>query len=535
MDLSTTPRSVGFKLFSICALIIISASGLVLKITPYNIATSPDSIAYLDAAQHINAGDGLVSTNYVYGAEQKLVPFTVWPPLYPAVLSLSPSIENAPLFAAVQVAMIILSLNGVLMFFILRKIIGDLLSLMAVAVFMISSANVIVTNYAWSEPLTILMLLFSIHFSMNCHKAAKENNKTRLYLNLFFLATVLAGLFYTRYIGLIFGFILPLTWLFSFNRAKYLPTYILSLLWFLFLTGGLLLRNYLLGDITGGDVHDSARRASTLSLLDNFGAVVDSLYLLIPGNVSLILTIVLICIVLVVVIKKIVSKFSLVINPVASSDQIKFFVWLMIAIVPIYLGALIILRSITTFEDIRIRYIAVISPCLIMLVFVTFFKYKRSIIHSWGSALFVGTNVALIVLFTVQGGIVIDNARSNWKQYGEPRMLLTGTQTKMFYSHLTSPSIIAGVRQTIKTIGAEKEDLIISEYPKVWAFISGMKFRRLKGGINQQSLGQLKQIQDKGFVFLTQKNSIIAWQKFSAAKEEIVNSPVVVISLPLAQ
>ena len=65
----------GIKTYLLCLLITIISSILVLSITPHNIGTTPDSISYLDAAQNINAGNGLVSTNYVFGADQVYIPF----------------------------------------------------------------------------------------------------------------------------------------------------------------------------------------------------------------------------------------------------------------------------------------------------------------------------------------------------------------------------------------------------------------------------------------------------------------------------
>ena len=518
----------GIRVFLLCVLMTIMSSILVLSLTPQNIATTPDSISYLDTAQHIRAGAGLVSTNYVFAAEQGLTPFRIWPPLYPAMLSVFPSIVSDPLFTAVQAAMFILSLNSLLVFFILRKTIGNVLSFLAVTAVMLSSANIIISTYAWSESLFITMLLLSILFSLNCYQAAEDSKKYRLYANLFLLAVALSGIFYTRYIGLVFGFILPLSWLFLPYRNKYLQAYIVSFLWFSILVGGLLLRNYFLGDVTGGDVLDKARQASSLSVLENAWAVLDSLYLLIPNNITLVLAVLLASIALAFAIKKFFLKKLFISNVKISTEQIKYHVLLLIMIVVVYVGTLIVLRSITNFEEIRIRYIAVMSPCLIMLIFIFLSWSIHSVFHSWRSFALVAVNVAVALLIVIQGVLVFNATKLNWKQYGTPNMPVTGSKTSIFYSHLTTQSNVARISQIIGAIGADREDIIITEKPKLPAFISGMKFRRLNGGITQESLEKLEKSKEKGILLATQHQSKQAIKIFFSSEEEISDLPFAV-------
>ena len=52
----------------------------------FGTATTPDSIHYLDVSQNIADGLGLVENTYLLGPE-KFKPFTLWPPLYPFLLS----------------------------------------------------------------------------------------------------------------------------------------------------------------------------------------------------------------------------------------------------------------------------------------------------------------------------------------------------------------------------------------------------------------------------------------------------------------
>lgn len=517
------------KLLLICVFISVASFVLILSLIPNNLATTPDSISYLDAAQNISAGHGFVLTNFVYGSEEKYTSLTVWPPLYSIFISLIPSIDNNSLFASMQAAIVILSLNSMLFFFILRKIMNDGLSLLAVAVFMISSANLIISSYVWSESLFLTMLLASALFSINSYEASKESNMRDLHFNLILLAIALSGIFYTRYIGLVFGFIIPLTWMYSPYKKKIVPAYLWSCFLYAAISGGLLFRNYIIGDITGGDVRDTARQASTLSLTDNLWAVIDSMALLIPGNINLLLIIISLSLVVTIGIK---YKGVLITTPTTSVNNTQFHLILFSSIVIIYLGALIVIRSITNFEDIRIRYIAVVSPFIIMLVVIGVSKFKQSNLKSWMGVLRLGTSTALIVMFVIQGITVFNDSKLNRQKYGDPRMPLTRSDENAFYSDLTSPFRVAQIYQLIETIGAKKDDLILVERPKVWAFISGMKFRRLKGGVNQHSLEWLNQQKEKGFLLLLEKKSKLEAKKYYSFKEELISLPFIAVVLP---
>src|SRR5690606_24413005 len=104
-------------------------------------------------------GHGMVLTNFVYGADSAYVPITVWPPLYPLVLSRFPGAEGNILLAVFLCSIVLLALNCFVMFLIARRMLSQMLSLLAVIIFAISASNQEFMAYVWSEPWFITTLL----------------------------------------------------------------------------------------------------------------------------------------------------------------------------------------------------------------------------------------------------------------------------------------------------------------------------------------------------------------------------------------
>ena len=95
---------------------------MLLALTPYGAATSPDSIRYLDVAQNIRAGRGIVSTDA--GVDPPYRSFTTYPPLYPLTLASALSPDVPDLEMAARLAIVLLVLSALLVFEILRPAIG---------------------------------------------------------------------------------------------------------------------------------------------------------------------------------------------------------------------------------------------------------------------------------------------------------------------------------------------------------------------------------------------------------------------------
>lgn len=78
-----------------------------LAATPYGIGVTPDSVAYVRAAESLREGTGL----YVPGYDGALVPLTHFPPLYPATLAGLAALGLEPLQAARCTAILFAAAN----------------------------------------------------------------------------------------------------------------------------------------------------------------------------------------------------------------------------------------------------------------------------------------------------------------------------------------------------------------------------------------------------------------------------------------
>ncbi len=88
-------------------------AGGVLAVNRFGIAVTPDSAHYLSAARNLAAGNGLAISQVVTEAQGTTLPYTAWPPLYPALVAAAAATGTTVLKAAVLVnaaAMILLAL-----------------------------------------------------------------------------------------------------------------------------------------------------------------------------------------------------------------------------------------------------------------------------------------------------------------------------------------------------------------------------------------------------------------------------------------
>jgi len=293
------------------------------------------------------------------------------------------------------------------------------------------------------------------------------------------------------------------------------------------LSGALLVRNYLLGDVTGGDIRAAPRQASTLSVLDNTWATIDSMHLLIPGNVLIPGVVVVLCLALAVVLHILNKKKNVSTEISRKSD--KYLPYLLVAVTAVYLISLVVLRSITNFEEIRIRYIAVVSPFLIILLF---YWVADTSLGAWRNSLAFVASSAGILLIVLQGGLLCIKTSNYREAYGEPRYPMIQSKKGYFYNDLAAPERAYPLVLITENLHLGEDDLILTEEPELWSFITGRRFRRLKGGINEDSLRWLAQQDDKGAVLVLRSESRRALASYLSVQDD-GESPYLVVPLPL--
>ena len=216
-------------------------------------ATSMDSITYINVAKSIAEGKGVVVPNYELAGEN-FSPMTMWPPLYPALLStlctgsecIAPRVRELSIYLNV-----LLLLGSSLIFFTLaNKLVNTWLALASTLSLLLLPAFQITFMFLWSETVFIPLILLSFY----CLTRYIENTKSLTMLTSAVVLMVFAT--YTRYVGVAFALAL-LASLLLFSPDGYpkrIKTLLTSGLLYSLLIGPLLLRNFThTGHLSGGE------------------------------------------------------------------------------------------------------------------------------------------------------------------------------------------------------------------------------------------------------------------------------------------
>lgn len=223
-------------------------------LTPKGAATSPDSLYYLNVAQHVSQGLGVVETNFDLDAATPYKPMTSWPPLYPVVLSGFMRPDANPEMAAKYLGIMLFALSVLIFAVLATQIIGVFGGVLASLFFMLQVPVFAVYTYAWSEVLFVPLVLLAYALATHGYLAPQGDiiKAGRVPLLAVFAVLALIAACYTRYIGLVFALPLLLTIYLSMEKGKrggYVAS--MSLLMLLSLLP-LFVRNYLLtGSISG--------------------------------------------------------------------------------------------------------------------------------------------------------------------------------------------------------------------------------------------------------------------------------------------
>lgn len=130
-----------------------------LAATPYGMGVTPDSVAYLHAAESLRAGAGL----YVPAYSGALMPVTHYPPLYPATLAGLATLGIEPLQAARWAGLLIAAGNIVVLAFATYRFTGSRAASTAACFVMALSVDILFLNTAvWSDAEFILCVVSSL-------------------------------------------------------------------------------------------------------------------------------------------------------------------------------------------------------------------------------------------------------------------------------------------------------------------------------------------------------------------------------------
>jgi hypothetical protein len=342
------------------SLILLAALSILLTLSHgYNgAATSMDSLTYISVARAIAEGQGIVAPNYDL-ASPAFSPMTMWPPLYPAILSVLCLGSECTASGVRELSLylnFILMLGSSLIFFILAsKLVNTWLALATTVSLLLLPAFQLNFMFLWSETVFIPLILLSLY----CLTRYLDNTKSLTMLTVAVALIALAT--YTRYVGVAFAIALIVSLLFFsaehyFQRIKIL---LISGLMYSILIAPLLIRNFLhSGHLSGGE-----RGAPSLRLQeDSFGLIdliAQELFsaqpLLLAAWVVLACTLITVC------------RYCAPKNDQASSQASAHLLLIPLLWSLIYLGFLIISRSVQHI-DLDTRMISVILPLLFLCV-----------------------------------------------------------------------------------------------------------------------------------------------------------------------
>lgn len=134
---------------------IIAVAIVLASTSPYGVGVSSDAVSYISTAEHLLAGEGYL--------DYDRVPYVHWPPLFPTVLALVglagiKPVDGARYINAISFGLIVFS-SGALF---LRRIQSKLLVVAGAIAVLMCSTMLLVSVYAWTEPLFIFLTILFV-------------------------------------------------------------------------------------------------------------------------------------------------------------------------------------------------------------------------------------------------------------------------------------------------------------------------------------------------------------------------------------
>ncbi|MEN6584586.1 MAG: hypothetical protein ABFE02_00855 [Sulfuricella sp.] len=503
--------------YTLICLLVIVAVIFQWTLTPKGAATSPDSLYYLNVAQHVSQGLGVVETNFDLDAATPYKPMTSWPPLYPIVLSSVMGINAEPEMAAKYLGILLFVLSVLIFAVLATQIVGVFGGILASLFLVLQVPFFAVYTYAWSESLFLPLVLLAYALATHGYLAPQSDVKAgRVQVSAVLAVLALIAACYTRYIGLVFA--PPLLWTIYLGmekgkRGRYVVG--MSLLILLSMSP-LFIRNYLLtGSISG--VQRALSEQSFWMNLQVLGKVfglhllhfdVLQFVALIGGGI--------IAIIFVFRRRKAAQQ-----SPVASGPEIGAIslplVWLVS-----YLGSLVFLSTWKAFDPIDTRLVSVGFPFLllfglgIMKLLGRSEKYKMVLLP-----------IAIWVVFQAGYGLTVykETLRS-WLENGEPMFLAS---EGVHYNSFTANPGFQAFHDFFELLKKRYSSptIYFDGKPMLLHHLTGANVKKIPGNVNVEMLAKMgKDANGQGVLLLSTNDMRMA---VGAIRKEHVNG---IVELP---
>lgn len=517
--MTDTKSDLGFHIVSIVALALV-AIFLVQALTPYGSATSPDSISYLDVGYNFRDGQGLVTTDLSFDAAgtSSYAPQRLWPPAYPALLS---GVITTP-FDVERVSLlsvILLLSSAVLVLLILRTAQLDwLVSLLVAVLAILTLPMVLVYTYVWSETLFVPVLLGMVFVILRYLGLPSENTLQKILLIGVFVALGVA-LVLTRYIGAAMVLLFPLIYALS-SRDRSDGIIIFSgFCTYVVLVGLFLADNYrITGNLSGG-----SRSPSSLGLGDNLQHMVEAFSTIFPTSwIGISLGVLLAGAVL----SGIVAARSSWAGEGRSGVRVKY-VLVLGSVAVLYLGALVGMRTHSSFDQIDVRLIAPAVPIIVLWLAVL-----PSIFASRVASLSMAVvSLSLVFMFALRGLDAVTNAMINWEESGTPALPMRGD---LVFNNFSAGSQGRPDAELLRSL-VNPDGYLLIERPLIWRFVTHRESFSRPSAFDIGVIGRLNEMPE-GSVILISPGEVPEMESILdqiGLKMEIVNlGGVVGVRLP---
>lgn len=451
------------------------AALLLYGLTPYGAATSPDSAYYFDAANHLLAGHGLVLTNYQLAALEPYKPLTTWPPLYPVWLTAFSQQDQVNAVTAGRTAQLSFAISLIAVVILLQKIFNRVLfSLLGAAVFGLAQPILTVYVYAWSESLFINFLLITLWSALQVLKMAEQGEGRAHQRYLLGFALALLALFYCRYVGIVFAGLWPILWWLSAARMRYWQHYALASGLYGVGVVGMVLRNYVLvGDIKGAEITGAHRLDSHHALWNNLQDLGQAIQALLPTSTAL--TALALALGLVAGVAGVLrhdSSFGLRLG----TERYRGHLWqFSLAMVAVYTVGLLILRTVTEFDRIDMRYFGSIMALAIVGGFAGVADYTDYVQRSrsrWQQGVLLAVSTAVMVILLGQGVHFYQSQLQFLRESGQVRFWAFPRQP---YNNFTyAPTVPQLAMPMLQDLLVSKPQAIVTERPAHLLFLAGI-------------------------------------------------------------
>lgn len=490
---SANKRDYATLLFAVLAALLVGCAAWLLlhAANPFGLATSPDSIQYLDIAYHLKNGDGWGASDFRFEtvlaqhSESKTLPLHLpiqperaWPPLYPLLLAtvindpfdtVNALTLNSALFAAFAV-FTLLTLRHCLPLRepLLRNGIAALLTIMI----LLSTPVMTCFSHVWSE--APFLTLTALYLYMGITLSSPLTTRYLVIVGLLCVITVL--LFFTRYIGIVyFGSTLLFIVLNALNktaRAQFIASLVILLLCGL-LAAGLIIDNITTTGFASGVLRNPASESLYQVLQDSL----ESLRIALPAdNVTLIIGLMSGLIIGLITAYVATQHAHDAQRPKLSTTGS----WISFrkrlpALLPLlftvacgagYLSFLMLSRSVQHFDAINTRLTAPFITIAVMAITLLGYTLMARGRPTMGSLSY-GLSVALISLMGWHGYTHFTQVNDAWLNDSSPRYAMNGTAT---YRNLSPVPNMQYIYDPLK-YAVSGAGILITDRPSIWHFL----------------------------------------------------------------